>query len=164
LVVNTAGCVLLQVRAARGIEGLDAGSRIARRGSAIIAAACVVFAWTSGMPSWVVGSLVLVAAVVHVIGELWMSTGSWAIVFGLSPESAHGQYQGTYFAGRQIGDMLSPPLITFCVLGLHTLGWYVLGALFLLGGLLYRPLAAWASTHRHTLLESEPSSRIGARS
>jgi MFS family permease len=164
LVVNTAGCVLLQVRAARGIEGLAAGSRIARRGSSIIAAACVVFAWTAGMPSWVVGGLVLVAAVVHVIGELWMSTGSWAIVFGLSPESAHGQYQGTYFAGRQIGDMLSPPLITFCVLGLHTLGWYVLGALFLLGGLLYRPLAAWASTHRHTLLESEPSSRIGVRS
>jgi hypothetical protein len=109
------------------------------------------------MPSWAVGTLVLVAAVIHVLGELWMSTGSWAIVFGLSPEWAHGQYQSTYFAGRQIGDMLSPPLITFCVLGLHTAGWYVLGAVFLLGGLLYRPLAAWAATNHH-----EPASKIGS--
>lgn len=164
LVVNTVGCVLLQVRAARGIEGVPAGARISRRGAVIIAVSCVVFGWTGGMPTWAVGTLVLVAALIHVIGELWMSTGSWAIVFGLSPEWAHGQYQGTYFAGRQIGDMLSPPLITFCVLGLHTAGWYALSAVFLVGGLLYRPLSAWASSHRHTLLESEPASGIGVRS
>ena len=84
--------------------------------------------------------LVVLAAVVHVLGELWMSTGSWAIVFGLSPETAQGQYQGTYFAGRQIGDTVAPPLITACVLGLHMAGWFVLSALFVLGAVLYRPI------------------------
>jgi MFS family permease len=154
LIVNTVGCVLLQVRVARGIEGPQAGARVSRRGSAIIAVACVVFGWTADLPSWAVGTLVLLAAIIHVVGELWMSTGSWAIVFGLSPEGAHGQYQGTYFAGRQIGDMLAPPLITACVLGLHALGWYVLAVLFLVGGLLYHPLASWAgrSSHRQALL------------
>jgi dipeptide/tripeptide permease len=78
--------------------------------------------------------------VIHVLGELRMSTGSWAILYGLAPEAAQGQYQGTYFAGRQIGDTVAPPLITACVLGLHTAGWFLLALLFLLGGLLYRPL------------------------
>jgi dipeptide/tripeptide permease len=98
----------------------------------------VLFGLTAGLPSWAVGLLVVLAAIVHVLGELWMSTGSWAIVFGLSPETAQGQYQGTYFAGRQIGDTVSPPLITACVLGLHMAGWFVLSAVFVLGGLLYR--------------------------
>jgi hypothetical protein len=141
LVVNTAGCVLLQVRAARGVDGVPAGARVARHGAALIAAACVLFGLTAGLPSWAVGLLVLLAAVVHVLGELWLSTGSWAIVYGLAPESAQGQYQGTYFAGRQIGDMIAPPLITFCVLGLHTAGWLVLAVLFVAGGLAYRPIA-----------------------
>jgi hypothetical protein len=140
LVVNTAGCVLLQVRAARGVDGVPAGARIARRGAATVGLACAVFGLTAGLPSWVVGLLVLVAALIHVIGELWLSTGSWAIVFGLAPDWAQGQYQGTYFAGRQVGDMLSPPLITACVLGLHSAGWFVLAAVFVLGGFAYRPV------------------------
>jgi MFS family permease len=140
LVINTAGCVLLQVRATRGIDGATAGAGVSRRGAAIIALACAVFGLTAGLPSLAVGLLVMAAAVIHVWGELQMSTGSWAILFGLAPETAQGQYQGTYFAGRQIGDTVSPPLITACVLGLHTAGWFVLAALFLVGGLLYGPL------------------------
>lgn len=140
LVINTAGCVLLQVRATRGIDGAAAGAGASRQGAAVIAVACAVLGLTAGLPSLVVGLLVVVAAVVHVLGELRMSTGSWAILFGLAPETAQGQYQGTYFAGRQIGDTVAPPLITACVLGLHTAGWFLLAALFLAGGSLYGPL------------------------
>jgi MFS transporter len=148
MVVNTAGCVLLQVRASRGVDGVVAGGRVSLRGALLIAVACAVFGVTAGLPSWAVGSLVGVAAVIHVVGELWMSTGTWAVVFGLSPEWAHGQYQGTYFAGRQVGDMLSPPLITGCVLGLHGAGWFVLGAVFAAGGRAYRPLTRWTMATR----------------
>jgi MFS family permease len=140
LVINTAGCVLLQVRATRNVDGAAAGARASRHGAAVIALACAVFGLTAGLPSPVVGLLVVVAAVIHVLGELRMSTGSWAILYGLAPENAQGQYQGTYFAGRQIGDTVAPPLITACVLGLHTAGWFLLALVFLLGGLLYRPL------------------------
>jgi hypothetical protein len=145
LVINTAGCVLLQVRATRGIDGTVAGAVASRQGATVIALACVVFGLTAGLPSLVVGLLVVVAAVIHVLGELRMSTGSWAILYGLAPETAQGQYQGTYFAGRQIGDTVAPPLITFCVLGLHTAGWLLLAVLFVLGGLLYGPLIRRAS-------------------
>jgi MFS transporter len=140
LIINTAGCVFLQVRATRGVDGALAGARASRHGAAVIALACAVFGLTAGLPSLVVGLLVVVAAAIHVLGELRMSTGSWAILFGLAPETAQGQYQGTYFAGRQIGDTVAPPLITACVLGLHTVGWFLLAVLFLVGGLLYQPL------------------------
>jgi MFS family permease len=140
LVINTAGCVLLQVRATRNVDGATAGARASQQGAAVIALACAVFGLTGGLPSVVVGALVVVAAVIHVLGELRMSTGSWAILFGLAPDTAQGQYQGTYFAGRQIGDTVAPPLITACVLGLHSAGWFLLAAVFLVGGLAYRPL------------------------
>ncbi|GIF06659.1 MFS transporter [Actinoplanes siamensis] len=140
LVINTAGCVLLQVRMARGVDGLPAADRAALRGVALVAASCGILAAAAGRPSWAAGTLIMVAAVVHVLGELWLSTGSWGILFELAPPWAQGQYQGTYFAGRGLGDMVAPPLVTACVLGLHAGGWLVLAAFFVVGGLLYRPV------------------------
>ncbi|GIE91366.1 MFS transporter [Actinoplanes regularis] len=148
LVINTVGCVLLQVRMSRGVHGLAAARRSALRGAVVVALACAVFAATAGRSPWAAGTLIGVAAVVHVLGEVWLSTGSWGIVFELAPTWAQGQYQGTYFAGRGIGDMIAPPLVTACVLGLHSGGWLLLGALFVLGGLLYIPVTRWAAATR----------------
>ncbi|BCY13098.1 MFS transporter [Actinoplanes sp. L3-i22] len=156
LVLNTAGCVLLQVRMAGGIDGLPAARRVALRGTTVIALSCGILAATAGRPPWVAGALITVAAVVHVLGELWLSTGSWGIIFELAPPWAHGQYQGTYFAGRGLGDMIAPPLVTACVLGLHAGGWLVLGGLFALGGLLYSPVTRWAARTRPTATQPTP--------
>ncbi|MFI1995514.1 MFS transporter [Actinoplanes sp. NPDC020271] len=148
LVINTAGCVLLQVRMTRGVDGLPAARKVAVRGSALVALSCAIFAVAAGRPAWLAGTLIAAAAVVHVLGELWLSTGSWGILFEMAPAWAQGQYQGAYFAGRGLGDMVAPPLITACVLGLHAGGWLVLAALFAAGGLLYLPLTRWATTTR----------------
>ncbi|GAA4588212.1 MFS family permease [Actinoplanes octamycinicus] len=148
LVINTAGCVLLQVRMARDVSGLAAARRSAVRGSVVIAAACAVIAAGAGRSPWLAGTLIAVAAVIHVLGEVQLSTGSWGIVFELAPTWAQGQYQGAYFAGRGLGDMVAPPLVTACVLGLHTYGWLLLGAFFALGGLLYGPVTRWAARTR----------------
>ncbi|GAA2676138.1 MFS transporter [Actinoplanes palleronii] len=158
LVINTAGCVLLQVRMTRGVHDLAAAGRSALRGSVVIALACAVFAATAGRSPWTAGALIVVAAVIHVLGELWLSTGSWGIVFALAPPWAQGQYQGTYFAGRGLGDMVAPPLITACVLGLHAGGWLVLALFFALGGLLYRPLTRWAGTQGSLSVPEAPLS------
>ncbi|GIF14863.1 MFS transporter [Actinoplanes teichomyceticus] len=148
LVINTAGCVLLQVRMTDGVHGLPAARRYAVRGTVVIALACAIFASTAGRSPWVAGTLIAVAAVTHVLGELWLSTASWGIVFELAPSWAQGQYQGTYFAGRGLGDMVAPPLVTACVLGLHAGGWLLLGLFFAVGGLLYGPVTRWAARTR----------------
>lgn len=150
LVINTVGCVLLQVRMARGVQTLPAARRVAVRGTTVIALSCGILALTADRSPWLAGALIATAAVVHVLGELWLSTGSWGIVFELAPPWAQGQYQGTYFAGRGLGDMIAPPLVTACVLGLHAGGWLVLAALFAAGGLLYIPITRWASSTRPT--------------
>jgi MFS family permease len=150
LVVNTLGCVLLQVRASHGVDGPAAGARIGRRGAMVVGVACVLFGVTAGLPSWAVGILVIAAAAVHVLGELWMSTATWAVVFGLAPDWGQGQYQGTYFTGRQIGDMVAPPLLTACVIGLGVPGWLVVGALFAAGGIAYPAIVRWGITTRST--------------
>ena len=147
LLVNTLGCVLLQVWATRSADGISSSGRLAKRGTALIGTSCLLFGAAGGitgaLPSVAVGALVLSAAVVHVLGELWMSTASWAVVFGLAPDWAQGQYQGMYFTGRQVGDFVAPPLLTLCVVGLGGYGWVALAVLFAVAGLAYPALIAW---------------------
>jgi MFS family permease len=143
LAVNTAGCVLLQVWATRGGDGPANGARLGRRGAIVVGAACMLFAVSAGQSAWLAGVVVLAAAAVHVLGELWLSTGTWSVVFGLAPDWAQGQYQGAYFTGRQIGDMVAPPLLAACVIGVGILGWAALAVLFVVAGLTYPAIVQW---------------------
>src|SRR5689334_12289771 len=112
LLVNTAGCVTLQVWASRGTHTAADAVAVTRRGAFVVAAACGLFALTAGRPAWLVAVLVLAAAVVHVLGELWLSSATFAVVFDLAPDWAQGQYQAAYQSGRQIGNLAAPPLLT----------------------------------------------------
>ena len=152
LLVNTLGCVLLQVWATRSADGIASSGRLAKRGTALIATSCLLFGAAGGitgeLSSVAVGVLVLGAATVHVLGELWLSTASWAVVFGLAPDWAQGQYQGMYFTGRQVGDFVAPPLLTLCVVGLGGYGWAALAGLFGVAGLAYPAMIAWGVRSR----------------
>jgi hypothetical protein len=150
LAVNTAGCVLLQVRAARGGDGPASGARLGRRGAMLVGFACVLFGLAGDRRVWLVGAMVLAAALAHVLGELLLSTGTWSVVFGLAPDWAQGQYQGAYFTGRQLGDMVAPPLLTGAVVSVGMLGWIGLGALFAVAGLAYPAMVRWGLRTRAT--------------
>jgi hypothetical protein len=130
LLINTVGCVTLQVRAARGTETAAAAVPVARRGALVVAGACVLFGLTAHRPSWLVGALVVAAAIVHVVGELWLSSATGAVVFDLAPEWAQGQYQAAQQTGRQVGNLAAPPLLTGLVIGLGAPGWLGLAAIF----------------------------------
>jgi hypothetical protein len=91
---------------------------------------------------------VLTAAAVHVLGELWLSSATFAVVFDLAPDWAQGQYQGALQTGRQIGNMLTPPLLTALVIGWGAPGWIALAAVFVSAGFAYPPLVRWAVRKR----------------
>ncbi|GIH14368.1 MFS transporter [Rugosimonospora africana] len=137
LLVNTIGCVTMQVWVSRGTHGAADAIPVSRRGAFLVAASCVLFGLTAGRSSWLVGVLVLLAAAVHVLGELWLSSGSFAVVFGLAPDWAQGQYQGAYQTGRQIGNMAAPPLLTALVVGSGVPGWIGIAAIFAAAGVVY---------------------------
>jgi hypothetical protein len=100
------------------------------------------------LPGWLVGVLVIAAAIVHVLGELWISSASFAVVFDLAPDWAQGQYQGVHQTGRQIGNMVAPPVLTALVIGLGVPGWFALAAIFAAIGLISPRIIRWGLRQR----------------
>ncbi|MEE6261034.1 MFS transporter [Plantactinospora sonchi] len=155
--VNTTMVVLFQVRASRGTEDLGGAARASRRAGLAIALACVLFAVSGGVPAGGAVVLLLLGALVHVIGELWHSAAGWGISFGLAPADAHGQYQGAYGMGMQVGGMLAPAVVTTLAIGWGVPGWLVLGGLFVVLGALVPPVVRWAARTRPAEQETNPS-------
>ncbi|MGC4770552.1 MFS transporter [Micromonospora sp. DT44] len=155
--VNTVLVVLLQVRAARAAVTLPGAARASRRAGAVIALACVLFAASGALPTPGAIGLLCVGSLAHVIGELWHSAAGWGISFGLAPADAHGQYQGTYGMGYELGKMLAPVVVTSLALGWGVPGWLVLAGLFLLLGALVPPVVRWAGRTRPTSRVTEPA-------
>lgn len=112
LVTNSVAVILLQIRVARGTEHLAGAARAGRRAGLLLALACAVLAVTDVTSGAVTIALLLVAAVVHVLGEMLQSAGGWGISFELAPVGAQGQYQGAYAMGHQVGDLIAPFVLT----------------------------------------------------
>lgn len=144
VLTNTVTVVLLQVRVSRGIGSVGLGARATRLAGLVLAGSCMVFASSaSGGETWAVALLVL-GALVQVGGEMLQAAGSWAIGFGLAPDTAQGQYQGLYNTGFSISSMLAPAVLTALVVGWGWPGWLVLGGLFVVAGALVPPACRWA--------------------
>ncbi|MFD8912297.1 MFS transporter [Streptomyces sp. NPDC059575] len=146
LVVNTVGVVLFQVRMAARVRDLPSASRALRHAGLVLLAACACFALSAtGTTAWTAALLLLAAACVQVLGEMLLGSGSWEIGFALAPPDKQGQYQGFYGAGTAVARLIGPLLLTTLILSGGTLGWLLLGALFLTAGLAMGPAVRWAS-------------------
>ncbi|MEV6518126.1 MFS transporter [Micromonospora chalcea] len=157
LLVNTVVVILFQVRASRGTEDLTGAGRASRRAGVLLAVACALFAAGGGVPVAVAVPLLLTGALVHVVGELWHAAAGWGISFGLAPAHAHGQYQGAYGMGMQLGSMVAPVVVTTLAIGWGVPGWLLLGGVFLLLGALVPPVVRWAARTRPPAPEPEPA-------
>lgn len=156
LLVNTVGCVTLQVWAARGMRSAVDAPPALRRGTLLMAASCVLFALSAGAPAWLVAVLVTTAAAVHVLGELRLAGASFAVVFGLARDWAPGQYQAVHQTGRQVGNLVAPPLLTALVIGWGVPGWLGLAAVFIAAGQLAPGIVRWALTNRQREAQAAP--------
>jgi MFS family permease len=109
-----------------------------------ILAGFALIAFADGQATWVSVALILSGAAVHVVGEMVGSGGQWGLQMGLAPRDRQGQYQG--FAGMSfsLSNIIGPPLIAWLCIDWGTPGWFVLGGVILLAGLLSVPVSAWA--------------------
>jgi MFS family permease len=148
LILNTVMVVLFQVRASRSSEDVAGGARALQRCGILLAACCLVFALAAGQPPWVAVVVLAVGALVHVLGELLYSAGSWALSYELAPEHAHGQYQGVFGMSTQLGSMVTPVAATTLIIGLGWPGWVVFAAVLLAAGLAAPSVARWAERSR----------------
>jgi MFS family permease len=156
--INTAMCVLFQVRMSKGAEDVAGGARAMRRAGILLAVCCACFALSAGQPGWVAAGCLVVGAVVHVCGEMLHSAGSWALSYDLSPANAHGQYQGMFNLAQRVGGAVTPALTAVVIIGWGWPGWALFGTVLLAGGLATPAVARWAQSTRVPAPEPEPGS------
>jgi MFS family permease len=146
--LNTVAVALFQVRMSRGAEDVTTGASAVLRGGVWIAAAFVVVAFTDGVGREVAVPLLLLAACLHVVGEMMSSSGQWGVTIGLAPPERQGQYQGFAGLGFSLSRVAAPTLITTLCIQWGRPGWFVFGGLILAATLLMKPVAAWGLATR----------------
>ncbi|MFF2142961.1 MFS transporter [Kitasatospora sp. NPDC058190] len=148
-VLNTVAVLAFQVRAARGVTGLDSAVKAVRAAGVLLLASCAVFGLSAvDVPVWAVGALLAGGAVLQVAGEMRQSAGSWQLGFDLAPPERIGQYQGFFGTGVAVARTLGPLLLTTLLLDGGLAGWLVLGGVFLAAGYAMGPVARWAASER----------------
>ncbi|MFE4973621.1 MFS transporter [Kitasatospora sp. NPDC056651] len=157
--VNSAVCVLLQSRLGSTVETPLEGGRALRLAGILFLVSCPLMALTADVPTWVAPVLAVLAVGVHSVGEVWESSGGYALGFGLAPGHAQGQYQGFLGIGFDAGQALAPVILTGVVLALGHTGWLLLGVFFAALGAAGPAVAAWGERTR----PGEPSAAVTAR-
>ncbi|MFE5912158.1 MFS transporter [Streptomyces wedmorensis] len=140
MLTNTALVVGLQVRASRGIDSPRSGGLAYRRAGAAFLGSCALVPLAAGAPAGVAVAVLVAAVVVHTVGELWHAAGGFEVSYALAPPHATGQYLGVFGLGAGLAEAVGPALLIALCVGWGRPGWYLVGALFALTGLL-TPLA-----------------------
>ncbi|SMC71510.1 MFS transporter [Kibdelosporangium aridum] len=162
LLLNTVSVVLFQVRVARQVTSLQSAARSMRHAGALLLVSCVVFALSAlGTSAWIAAGILLVAALVQTYGEMMQSAGAWEISFALAPPDKQGQYQGLFGNGLAVARVIAPLMLTALIVTWGIPGWIVLGAVFMITGLLVGPAVRWAQRRSSVIATSLPAVPIG---
>ncbi|QKV90865.1 MFS transporter [Streptomyces sp. NA02950] len=156
--LNTLAVAAFQVRAARGVTSMGTAVGAVRRSGWILLMSCVVFALSAAaVPVWVAVVVLLAGAVLHVVGEMLHSAGSWRIAFGLAPDGRVGEYQGFFGTGLTVARTAGLLLLTALLVTWGAPGWLVLGGLFVAASYAMGPVVRWAERSKPPTPVSTPA-------
>jgi MFS family permease len=147
-VLNTAMCVVFQIRASRGIDDIASSGKALRRCGVLFLVSYSLYAAAAGRSPTVAVVILVVAELFHVTGELYQAAGSWGYGYLLAPELLQGQYQGLFSMSYAVSGMLAPVIAATVVIGLGWPGWLVIGVVLAVVGIVMGPLGAWAAANR----------------
>ncbi|MFJ9679001.1 MFS transporter [Streptomyces sp. NPDC101194] len=150
MLTSTLIVIAFQVRASRSIDSPAAGAVAYRRAGAAFLVSCALISLTAGIPAWAAATLLMTAMVIHTIGELWHSAAGFEVSFALAPTHATGQYLGVFGLGAGLAEALGPGLLIALCITWGRPGWYVVGALFALTGLVAPLVVRRAQGRQHT--------------
>lgn len=134
LVLNTVFVALFQVRAARGTHDIGVAGRTVRRGSLLLAVACLLYGAAGSVGVIAAVALLLLAELLGSWAEIWCEAGGWGLAFELADPLSAGRYQGLSQTGYAIASMVAPALVTATAVDHGMPGWVFLAALFALTG------------------------------
>jgi MFS family permease len=124
----------IQVPATRSLDGPRSAGRMVARSGPLFLVAWVLFAEASGPPAGVAVALLLVAVLVHCLGEVWQAAGTFELSFALARPEAQGQYQGAFGLGHGLAEALAPFIIIALCVTWGKPGWIVLALIVAAAG------------------------------
>ncbi|WP_328673837.1 MFS transporter [Streptomyces sp. NBC_00328] len=155
ILTSTVIVIAFQVRASRSIVSASAGGSAYRRAGLAFLVSCSLISLSAGTPAWAAATLLLVAAVIHTVGELWYSAAGFEVSFAFAPRHATGQYLGVFGLGAGLAEAFGPGLLIALCITWGRPGWYVVGAMFALTGLA-APLAVRRAQRRQDAVRTPP--------
>lgn len=155
ILTSTVIVIAFQVRASRSIVSASAGGSAYRRAGMTFLVSCSLISLSAGTPAWAAATLLLVAAVIHTVGELWYSAAGFEVSFAFAPRHATGQYLGVFGLGAGLAEAFGPGLLIALCITWGRPGWYVVGAMFALTGLA-APLAVRRAQRRQDAVRTPP--------
>jgi MFS family permease len=138
---NTVLAVLLQVRAARGVDSVSSSLRAARMSMGFFVLSCFVVLVTHDTVGWVTIALVWLGHVTVTGAELFQSAAHWGFMSELSDPERLGEYQGAASLGGTLGNVWAPAAYTYLAIEWGTGGWVVIAGIVLLATLGMGPAA-----------------------
>jgi MFS family permease len=142
MVINTIAVVLFQVRMSKGVGDVKSAAKQFQSAGFFIAIACLFYAFSKGVNLYIASILLVIAMLVHVVGELQASTGSWSIAFELADQNRQGAYQGLWRMGFGSMNVIGPSLVIFLAIGLGQIGWIIMAIFFASVGVLMKRVVA----------------------
>jgi hypothetical protein len=154
LALNTLAITLFQKRASRSSASVAGATRTGLLCVVPLIVACLLFAGSFHRSGTLAVVILIVAGAVHTVGEMLFVASSWGLAVGLTPDEAHGEYQGVFNTGITVAEMLAPAVMATLIVGWGVTGWFALAGLFLLGGAPLPAAAKWATRHPLRLPQS----------
>ncbi|WP_199853251.1 MFS transporter [Plantactinospora sp. BC1] len=148
VVISSVGIAVGQVPATRLARTPASATRTAVCSGVALAASCLLLATTAGGAGPVAVTVVVVAALAHLAGELGYVASSWTLSLGLARERALGAYQGLAEAATATVQIFGPALFTLAVGTYGTVGWLFVAAIFLIAAALLPALVRRALRDR----------------
>lgn len=144
VMISSVGIAVLQVPATRLGRTPVLAARTARWSGVALAASCLVLVTTSGRAGPAVAGVVVLAAMLHLLGELGYVAASWTLSIDLMREHARGAYQGAAEAATATVQVLGPGFFALALDGLGAGGWVLAAVVFLAAAMPVPALTRWA--------------------
>lgn len=148
VIISSLSIAALQVPASRRLPTPRKAARGALLAGAALAASCLIFALTAGQGGVLAITLLLLAAALHICGELLFVAASWGLSVPLMPAHSPGEYQGVFATGEAAALMAAPVLMTTLIANWGQPGWIALAIIFLIPAAVMIPATRWAINTR----------------
>jgi hypothetical protein len=143
-VLNSLMVVVLQIPLSRGADDIRTAARMGARSGGVMFLGCALMGLAAlAAPGY--GPVVVLAGIVALtLGELWMSSATWGLSYGLSPTGRADQ-MSVFTLGAIIVRTVGPGVVAAAVGRPGTAGWLALGAVMAVAGALVVPVSTRAA-------------------